>query len=303
MLRWRLVSAAVILTGFFGLLYLDYHHPLGTSGAWLLPLALLVSVLMVSELLDMWSQRSDRPVAWPLYLGAPLTVLAASLPVFRQISTGATSPSGFGDLAWPLAAVSAVVMLAFLVEMTRYDQPGRATGAVGLATLAVVYAGLLPSFLVSLRLWGGHAWGMAALLTMIAVVKLSDTGAYFVGRALGRHKMSPRLSPGKTVEGAVGALLAGILAALLCYYVLVPAVVGMDVPRGPIWGWLLFGLLGALFGMIGDLAESLLKRDAGRKDSSSWLPGLGGVLDVLDSLVFVAPVTYFYFAAGVIGPS
>jgi phosphatidate cytidylyltransferase len=241
-------------------------------------------------------------VAWPLYLGAPLTVLAASLPVLRLSGMGVAAPSGFGDLAWPLATVSVIVLLAFLAEMARYDQPGRATGSVGLATLTVVYAGLFPSFLVSLRLWGGHEWGMAALLTMIAVVKLSDTGAYFVGRALGRHKMCPRLSPGKTVEGAVGALLAGLLAALLCYYLLVPAIVGSDVPRGPVLGWLLFGLLGAVFGMIGDLAESLLKRDAQRKDSSSWLPGLGGVLDVLDSLVFVAPVAYFYFAAGVIGP-
>ena len=114
--------------------------------------------------------------------------------------------------------------------------------------------------------------------------------------------MAPVLSPGKTVEGAVGALLAACLGACVCYAFVVPAIVGKEAERGPLWGWLLFGLVVAIAGMIGDLAESLLKRDAGRKDSSRWLPGLGGVLDILDSIVFAAAPAYFYFASGLIGP-
>lgn len=303
MLKWRLVSAAVIITGLLGLLHLDFHYPLGAPGVWLLPLAVVVSVMMVYELLDLWRDRPDLPLRWPVFLGAPLIVAAAGVPLLWPLRGEAYPPAcPLGILGWPLLAMAVGTGLAFLGEMRRYEEPGRSTGSIALSVLAMAYAGLLLSFLVNLRLFHDSAWGMAGLLSLIVIVKLSDTGAYFVGRRFGKHKLAPMLSPGKTVEGALGALIAAILAAGLCYALLVPALVGREATRGPIWTWLLFGLLVAVAGMLGDLAESLLKRDAQRKDSSRWLPGLGGVLDILDSIVFAAAPAYFYFASGLIGP-
>ncbi len=304
-LKWRLISAAVIISGLLGLLHMDFHHPLlGVAGIWLLPLALVVSVLMVHELLDMWSDRHDLPSRWPVYVAAPLTVFAASVPLLWPLRGLEYPPDcPIGVLGWPLLAMVLGVGLAFIGEMMRYTQPGRSTGSIALSVLAIAYAGLLLSFLVNLRLLNDARWGMASLLSLVIVVKLSDTGAFFVGRQFGKHKMAPVLSPGKTVEGAIGALLTACLGAYLCYAWVVPALVGNDASRGPLWGWLLFGLIVALTGMVGDLAESLLKRDAQRKDSSRWLPGLGGVLDILDSIVFAAAPAYFCFASGLIGPA
>jgi phosphatidate cytidylyltransferase len=303
LLKWRLLSAAVIISGLLGLLHLDFHHPIGTSGVWLLPLAMIVSVMMVYELLDLWRDREDLPSRWPVYVGAPLTVLAASVPLLWRLDGGEYPPDcPIGVLGWPLLAMTFGIALSFIGEMQRYCEPGRSTSSIALSILAIAYAGLLLSFLVNLRLLNGHEWGMVSLLSLIITVKLSDTGAYFVGRRFGKHKMAPILSPGKTIEGAIGAFGAAMLASSACYLWLVPALLGKDASRGPFWGWLLFGILIAATGMIGDLAESLLKRDAQRKDSSRWLPGLGGVLDILDSIVFTAAPAYFYFAAGIIGP-
>ncbi len=100
--------------------------------------------------------------------------------------------------------------------MIRYTRPGYSTGSIALSVLAIVYAGLLLSFLVNLRLLNGNRWGMAALLSLIVIVKLSDTGAYFVGRRFGTHKLAPRLSPGKTIEGTAGGLATACGGAWVC---------------------------------------------------------------------------------------
>jgi phosphatidate cytidylyltransferase len=108
--------------------------------------------------------------------------------------------------------------------------------------------------------------------------------------------MAPLISPGKTIEGAVGALATACLAA----WIMICHVLPLSKP-GPWWGWIAFGLLVGAAGILGDLAESLLKRDAGRKDSSTWLPGFGGVLDIIDSLLLSAPVAWFCWASGLVG--
>ena len=110
------------------------------------------------------------------------------------------------------------------------------------------------------------------------------------------------MSPKKTFEGAAGGIAAAILGAVLCQIWLVPWLVGDKPSPGSLLGWTLYGFVLAAAGMFGDLAESLLKRDAQRKDSSTWLPGLGGVLDVLDSLLVAAPLAYFCWVIGLIGP-
>jgi phosphatidate cytidylyltransferase len=133
------------------------------------------------------------------------------------------------------------------------------------------------------------AAGGLLLLLPILLTWASDIGAYAVGRTLGKHKLIPSVSPGKTVEGAMGALVTSVLVAwLYVRFILSPATQLGFTP----WGVVLFGLIVSVAAQIGDLAESLLKREAGVKDSSRIIPGHGGVLDRFDSLLFVLPVAY-----------
>jgi phosphatidate cytidylyltransferase len=294
----------VIICGLLLLLHLDFHHPLGAPGVWLIPLVLLATILTVHELLDLWSERTDRPVAWPLYIGAPAVVSCACVPLLWSL-TRQPYPSHclFGQIGWQLAGFVLAVGLSFVGEIVRYDKSRRSTGGIALSIMAVTYGGLFMSFLVSLRLVRGSQWGMVAVISLIVIVKLSDTGAYFTGRLLGKHKLAPRLSPGKTVEGSIGGLVSGCVGAWICHSLIAPQLVGTADTGGPLWCWLLYGLVVTTAGMLGDLAESLMKRDADRKDSSTWLPGLGGVLDILDSLLFAAPTAYLLWASGLIGPT
>jgi phosphatidate cytidylyltransferase len=153
----------------------------------------------------------------------------------------------------------------------------------------VGYLGLLSCFFIQLRwLPGWH--GSLALALAIFVPKCGDIGAYFTGRFLGRHRMAPVLSPKKTWEGAAGGLLASVAVALG-----INAVGANYAPEGLLLPWAGAAGLGLVVGvvaMLGDLMESLIKRDCQRKDASELVPGFGGVLDVLDSVVFSAPVTY-----------
>jgi phosphatidate cytidylyltransferase len=149
------------------------------------------------------------------------------------------------------------------------------------------YLGLLPSFLAQLR-WLDDAQTykpVAALALAIFVPKCCDIGAYFTGRLLGRHPMSPILSPKKTWEGLLGGL---VLSAVVAVAINRP----LSVLRGGDLSAAGFGLAVGGIGALGDLAESLIKRDCRRKDASQVVPGFGGVLDVVDSIVFAAPLAY-----------
>ena len=112
--------------------------------------------------------------------------------------------------------------------------------------------------------------------------------------------MAPSLSPNKTIEGAIGALVVACLTSWATFRWLLPSPTGPEVAGEPSQGWVLFGLLIGVAGIVGDLAESLLKRGAARKDSSDWMPGFGGVLDLLDSVLLAAPVAYVCWALGLV---
>jgi phosphatidate cytidylyltransferase len=183
--------------------------------------------------------------------------------------------------------------------MRRYEKPGRVTIDLACAAFAFIYIGLFASLLVQLRFIGGATFGLFGLLTLIVVVKMGDIGAYTVGRLIGRHKMAPVLSPGKTWEGAVGAVAFATFGAWLSFTQLGPLLKGSDYaawPNEP-WIWKSYGIFIGVAGILGDLGESLLKRDLGVKDSSRWMPGFGGVLDILDSLLLAAPLGYLFWLA------
>ena len=183
----------------------------------------------------------------------------------------------------PLAAFA----LAFAVMVLAWDVArGRVEGAVaraGRAVLGLVYIGGLGTYLVALR-----GRGMAPVFLLYSLIWLGDTAAYFVGLAMGRRALNPRVSPGKTWEGALAALGASVLAGAVLGAAAVPWL-------GPARGAAL-GLVASVAGQLGDLIESLLKRDLGVKDSGSWIPGHGGALDRFDSLLLAAPAVYGFLA-------
>jgi phosphatidate cytidylyltransferase len=170
--------------------------------------------------------------------------------------------------------------------MARFREPGESVNRVALTVWTVAYLGLLPSFLAELRWRDG---GTLCLALAIFVPKSCDIGAYFTGRLLGRHPMAPVLSPKKTWEGAAGGIAAAIGLAIALDRI-------NPVIPGGLGGEIAFGFTVGLAGMMGDLAESLVKRDCRHKDASQIVPGFGGVLDVVDAILFAAPVAYGWLA-------
>ena len=304
MLRWRLISAAVIIAVLLALVWLDYQRVLfGAPGAWLLPVLLVVAALATSEVLALLRAGQHQPLGWAAYLGSFLIPLAASLPVvFDLAGVAVAGDKGLGRCGWPLAAMALMATLALLGEMARFAKPGAAINNASLTIFTLVYIGLFTSFWPLLRLFRDDGWGMLALLSLLVIVKVADTGAFAIGKNLGRHKMTPLLSPGKTWEGFAGGLASACLASWGLFHYAGPAIVGSGYIEPPLAATIAYGLLLALAGMVGDLAESLLKRDMERKDSSTWLPGLGGVLDIIDAVLVAGPVAWLCWVLGLVGP-
>jgi phosphatidate cytidylyltransferase len=282
MLRTRLWMGAILIALTVGVLVVD--QGLAPWYPFLFVLVLLLTLVGCHELLQLLG-TTRRPRPWLCYTAVTGLVAANWLPA---LGGGLVwGPEVDRDRwAWLAAAFAAVVLMTFVVEMASFHVPGESVARISLVVWITAYLGLFPSFLVQLRWLPDHAT-TAALMLAIFVPKCGDIGAYFTGRLLGRHPMAPTLSPRKTWEGAAGGVTASVLAAI-----------GIDrlgpVVRG---GWLSAGALGAalgLAGMLGDLAESLIKRDCRQKDASQVVPGFGGVLDVVDSVLFAAPVAYWW---------
>jgi len=289
MLRWRLLLGAVLIAALVGLCWFDWHA--ARPGFVLLPLAVVAALLAAGELLAMFRKRGHDPLAWVVYSGVLLTVLAAAAP-------GLWPALPLGELGWLPCGLVAGLLLALMGEMRRYDGARHSTVNLSLAVFAVLYVGGLVGFLVALRLVGGGdgKLGMFALVSLIAVVKMSDVGQYTVGRLFGKHKLAPSISPGKTWEGVLGGAVFACVAAWLMTAWAAQRMLGAPLTaKAPI---IQYALALTAAGIVGDLAESMLKRDAGVKDSSEWMPGFGGVLDLLDSLLVAAPVGYLFWSMG-----
>jgi phosphatidate cytidylyltransferase len=206
-----------------------------------------------------------------------------------------------------LAAIVLLAVLALTIWIRGVAE--KPIGAVSTTIFGAAYTGGMLSFGYAIRYHdyafapasislGRSTFGLASggllLLLPVLATWASDTGAYAVGRTIGRHKLLPSVSPGKTIEGSVGGLLGSVLVTwLLTRWLLRPAA-HLDFRWAPV-GVILFGAMVSAVGQVGDLAKSLLKRDAGVKDSSTLIPGHGGVLDRVDSLLFVLPVSYVLF--------
>jgi phosphatidate cytidylyltransferase len=153
-----------------------------------------------------------------------------------------------------------------------------------------MYVPFLFNFVAALAfLPGDPAVNRFLLIYLLAVTKFSDVGAYVIGSLIGRHKMIPRVSPGKTWEGFAGAMVTSLLISMAMVHWMGARVHALSFASSVI-----LGLLLPLISVLGDLAESVVKRDASIKDSGRTIPGIGGALDLIDSILFTAPVLYFY---------
>jgi phosphatidate cytidylyltransferase len=289
MLYTRLWMGAILIALTVGVMVLDDR--LGPVYPFLLVLLLALALAACFEMLHL-IPATRRPPAWLCYTAVAALVLA-NWPAHLMATAGRL---GADPWHWLAAVFAAVVLVAFLVGMANFQAPGEALTRIGLAVWLAAYLGLLPSFLAQLR-WPGSAAaehqqeiGTLSLALAIFVPKCGDIGAYFTGRLLGRHQMAPVLSPKKTWEGAAGGLAASVAAAVGINRI----GAGQPVLHPGLWAEVGFGLTVGIAGMLGDLAESLIKRDCQQKDASQVVPGFGGVLDVVDSIVFSAPVSYWW---------
>jgi phosphatidate cytidylyltransferase len=257
-----------------------------------LPLVLLLvaaAALATRELFDLAERQQIRPAR-----------------VLGLVSAAAMSPIAYGaiaspgtrvviEAAWPYAAAIWLIAILTWALLTRAPTD-RPLAAVGVTVLAVAYAGALPAFLLDMRHHGHglRSWAGAWLVFFPLVVTwVCDTAAMFGGRAFGGAKLAPTVSPGKTRSGSLAGVVGGLAVAPVFGAAVFPRV-GVNVP---LWQLLVVaGVLGVI-GQIGDLAESLFKREAGVKDSSQLIPGHGGVLDRLDSLYFVIPAAAAMYRA------
>jgi phosphatidate cytidylyltransferase len=181
-----------------------------------------------------------------------------------------------------LIFLSVFVLLSLLLyQHISYGTSGVLANC-GANYFSILYLGLLSSFFVAMRL----EFGLWALFMFVFVVKSADIGAYAIGTSFGKHKFSPKISPSKSWEGMAGAVGAAVIVAI-----------GFAVSCDIMVWWLaaIFGLCFAFIGQIGDLVESMMKRDAEQKDSSNNVPGFGGILDIIDSLLVAAPFGYLFF--------
>jgi phosphatidate cytidylyltransferase len=306
--RSRVVVAAIVIASFLALAVADARGLGGAPPAWwLLPVAIAIAVGGVGELGTLLAARDLPLPGWFLRPAVVAVVLAAALgpqaSMQSMLPTAGRAASDWASMGGPAVAYALAVGMLFGIEIVRYRPHGRALERIAAGGLVLAYIGLPLAFMVVLRLLcvenlgieqtgPGHL-GIVPLASLVAVVKAGDIAAYAVGSLLGRHRMAPVLSPGKTWEGAAASLAASIAVACA-----VPGLAGTGLPWQPWGGWPLFGAAVGAAGMVGDLAESLLKRETGAKDSGRSLGGLGGVLDLVDSLLFAAPVAWLLWVLG-----
>jgi phosphatidate cytidylyltransferase len=287
MLRTRLWIGAALVIMMVAVLYFDiFLAPFFPILATLVGVAGFLAAIELRKLLP----SALRPntvlaiVAVEMVLLSPWLALAA----FR-LTPGHVDASVATH--WAMYLFAGAIGIGFLVEMWTFHGPDGAIGRMCGLTFMAAYLGLLTCFLTNLRwiepLSDQSRWARstAALILCILTPKVGDIAAFFTGRAFGAHPMSPVLSPKKTIEGAMGGIVGATLFALAIQLI-------EPVARGGVLSAMLLGAVLGVVGIFGDLAESLLKRDAKAKDASQAVPGFGGVLDVIDSILFCAPVTY-----------
>jgi len=292
-LRNRLFFGSIMLLVLFALLWLDagverwtrpwmldkFHVDHGIGGIGLMVILFLLLPPAVTELGALFTAEHVRPYRSIASIGSGALVFHAFLTQWPPFQPIAASTLAF--------IIVFVMLLAALFQAWKKQSEDAIVRMAG-TVLAMLYLGGLAWFIIAIRV--KHAVGFngstTVVLMILLAVKSTDIGAYFGGRALGRHKLIPWLSPGKTWEG----LFFGLLTAALVATAFTRSI------HQPVWKAALFGACIGGVGQLGDLLESLMKRDAQVKDSGHLIPGFGGVLDVIDSPLFASPFAYLWFS-------
>ncbi len=284
----RSIVGGLIAAGFAAIAWADATGFAGwRSGHWLVLVAIAFTAGGSLEIVRMAASRGL--FLRPLLVPAAGAFLAAVPLVVHDLA----GPQG-GSADWLALAVALVLGLMAIVEVAAYRREAAALPrlAAGFATATAI--GLPFAFMMRLRLMHDTAGfsSLVPLASMLAVVKSGDIAAYLVGSRLGRNRMAPLLSPGKTWEGAAASLAASLAVAWLFLDVL------HESAPGPWGGWPVFGVSVGLAGMLGDLSESLVKREFAAKDSGASLGALGGFLDLADATLLAAPVAWGLWVLG-----
>jgi len=252
-----------------------WEHALLETTAWRgVPIAVLLAVLLVGSFHELSRMAAKSQIRMPPFAGATAALAIATVPLWGRLLVTGTAPMSLA------LTVTGLGLLAVFIEQMVRARAEDALRCVACTVFAVAYLGICGALLIDLRV--AHR-GVGVFLMVIAAAKGTDIAAYFTGKTIGRHKLIPWLSPGKTWEGLAGGLVGGTALALLARWICGVAVLGL-------WQTVVFGLIVGLFGQVGDLCESLLKRSVKLKDSGAVVPEFGGVLDLLDSLLLSAPV-------------
>ncbi len=260
----RIISALVLLPIVLGTIW--FLPPIGT-----LVLGLIALGAAFFEYVSI-AERSGAGVYVPVSLIATIAAAVA------MVTPGV-----------PLDIVLISALIVVGGTAVGVGQPDAARLREAAASLfPLVYLGVPIGALVAVR----ASMGREALILLVAIIVISDSGQYYAGRSLGKHLLAPAISPKKTIEGAIGGLVAGTAATLLIGRYWLPGI--------PPLGLALLGAALVALGIVGDLFESLLKRSAGVKDSSALIPGHGGILDRIDSWLFAAPVYYVFLRYAVL---
>jgi phosphatidate cytidylyltransferase len=228
----------------------------------------LICVLALYEFLAL-GKAKGYDVSVPLCIGIMLFILAGFI---------------VNDISVELGMFAALLIIPASYVITNKSLEDSLPSSA-IAVLATTYVGMLGGSLIRLR--NDFPEGYKLVYFLLLVVWLGDSGAYYVGRQFGKHKLSPRISPKKTVEGLVGGVTASVIAAVVIHFTFFPAF--------PILHAVIAGVILSICGVIGDLAESMWKRSAAVKDSGTLIPGHGGFLDRFDSILFTAPILYCYW--------
>lgn len=292
MLGWRLTVSAILVPSLLGLFWWD--SGLGSGALVLLLFCLFLTIRSSYEMADLLRTRNMKP-SFEVTAACNVLVVLAAWSHLRMSAI----PAGLNGLLVSLGLVAVAVVASFvflmMFEAIRYRKPGVSMESLGANVVTVLYAGGLLAVIAQFRWFPDSAIGYFAIGSVIISAKSGDVMAYTFGRLWGKRKMVPRLSPGKTWMGGIGAIVGSCLGG---------------------WLWLTFGgrlfeaspkastlvcVLGysatmGIVGLIGDLCESLIKRDAEKKDSAVLMPGFGGLLDLLDSPLFAGPFALAWWA-------
>ncbi len=262
-LNKRLISSSLILTLVAVVIFY--------SPNWLF--SLLASAMIGCALWEFFDLAQKKGIFVYKYFGILIGML---IPVILYFQSGV---EGYFAVE-PLFIVIACLFTFVLLFIRRENS--QALSSISVTMFGLLYIAWFFSFFIKLKFL---PQGSLLVVFLILVTKMGDVGAYFVGRSIGRHSLIPRISPNKTVEGTIGGLIASVATALMSR---------LYLPNYSFWHLLTLGILLGMLAQVGDLAESLIKRDCNVKDAGDNISGFGGMLDVIDSLLFTTPICYFY---------